>query len=202
MNPDIDITNTILKTKRLTLRPWRIEDLDDFYTYASVDGVGQMAGWTPHKNREESRVILQGFIEEKKTFALEHSGMVIGSLGIENYDEKRFAELADLRCREIGYVLAKPFWGNGLMAEAVNAVIPWLFEEVALDVILCGHFISNTQSQRVQEKCGFTHYSYGTFHTHMNTDEADEMNILWRRDWEKQSAFKGQRTLHAQKTVK
>ena len=44
MNAEIDISKTILKTERLTLRPWRQEDSDDFYEYASVDGVGQMAG--------------------------------------------------------------------------------------------------------------------------------------------------------------
>ena len=44
MNIQIDITNTVLHTERLTLRPWRESDLADFYEYASVDGVGQMAG--------------------------------------------------------------------------------------------------------------------------------------------------------------
>ena len=45
MNPEIDISNVILKTERLLIRPWRQSDIDDFYSYASVDGVGQMAGW-------------------------------------------------------------------------------------------------------------------------------------------------------------
>ena len=54
MNCDIDISGTILHTERLTLRPWKTEDLDDFYEYASADGVGQMAGWLPHKNKEET----------------------------------------------------------------------------------------------------------------------------------------------------
>ena len=71
MNVEIDISNVILKTKRLTLRPWKLSDLDDFYEYASVDGVGQMAGWQPHKNKEETLEILQNFIKEKKTFAIE-----------------------------------------------------------------------------------------------------------------------------------
>ena len=51
MNPEIDISNVILKTERLLIRPWRQSDLDDFYSYASVDGVGQMAGWKPHKSK-------------------------------------------------------------------------------------------------------------------------------------------------------
>jgi len=93
MNKPIDITNVILKTDRLTLRPWRESDLKDFYAYASVDGVGQMAGWLPHKDMEESRTILNHFIEGKKTFALEYQGKVIGSLGVEAYREELYPEL-------------------------------------------------------------------------------------------------------------
>lgn len=40
MNATIDISNVRLKTERLTLRPWTLQDLDDFYEYAKVDGVG------------------------------------------------------------------------------------------------------------------------------------------------------------------
>ena len=59
MNPEIDISNVTLKTERLLIRPWRQSDLDDFYSYASVDGVGQMAGWKPHESKEESKIILE-----------------------------------------------------------------------------------------------------------------------------------------------
>lgn len=40
MNKNIDISNVTLRTERLLLRPWRESDLDDFFEYASVDGVG------------------------------------------------------------------------------------------------------------------------------------------------------------------
>ena len=84
MNVNIDISNVVLKTERLVLRPWRQSDLEDFYEYASVDGVGQMAGWPPHKSKEDSQMILDRFIEGKRTFALDYNGKVIGSLGIVN----------------------------------------------------------------------------------------------------------------------
>ena len=94
----------------------------DFYAYARVDGVGQMAGWLPHENMEKSREILNHFIEGKKTFALEYQGKVIGSLGVEEYREALYPELAALQGRSIGYVLSKDYWGQGLMPEAVEAV--------------------------------------------------------------------------------
>ena len=102
MNAPIDITGITLHRRRMTLRPWRESDLEDFYAYAKVDGVGQMAGWTPHKSIEESRTILQKFIALKRTFALEYEGKVIGSLGIEENNEEHYPELARLRGRELG----------------------------------------------------------------------------------------------------
>ena len=183
MNAEIDISRVILRTERLVLRPWEQTDLADFYAYASVDGVGQMAGWWPHQSMEESQQILNRFIDGKRTFALEYDGKVIGSLGIELYNEALFPELAELRCREIGYVLAKDYWGRGLMPEAVRAAVRYLFEEVQLDAILCGRFLSNVQSKRVQDKCGFCHYCFGTYETRFHTMEPDETNILTRERW-------------------
>lgn len=158
MNKKIDISATTIKTERLILRPWRQTDLHDLYEYASVDGVGQMAGWQPHKDIKESEKILNMFIDEKKTFAIEYKGKVIGSLGIEKYNEDKLPEFQDKYGRELGYVLSRDYWGQGLMPEAANAVINYLFEEVKLDFIICRHFVDNEQSKRVQEKCGFKHY--------------------------------------------
>ena len=183
MNAAIDISKVVLTTERLILRPWRLSDLDNFYEYASVDGVGQMAGWKPHENKEESLEILRRFIVGKKTFALEYEGKVIGSLGVERYKEEKFPEFDDKRCREIGYVLSKAYWGRGLMPEAVQKVIEYLFEEVKLDVIFCGHFLSNRQSARVQEKCGFHHYAFGKYETRLGTIEDDEVNVLFKEEY-------------------
>ncbi len=180
MNVPIDITNVRLQSNRLTLRPWQMLDLPDFYEYASVDGVGQMAGWTPHRNPEESKAILARFIEGKTCFALEHNGKVIGSLGIECYSEKSYPELANMRGREIGYVLSKAYWGQGLMPEAVQTLIRYLFETLKLDFILVGHFDWNRQSRRVIEKCGFSYIKTTDYKTRYDTCERSMEYILYR----------------------
>ena len=175
VNAPIDISHVRLQTKRLLLRPWTQDDLDDLFAYAQVDGVGQMAGWLPHRSKEESQVILNHFMQDKKTFAIVLGTKVIGSVGIEAYDEKIHPELDRLQGREIGYVLSKDYWGQGLMPEAVKAVIAYLFSEVGLDFLLVGHFAWNRQSARVIEKCGFSYLgttpyttAYGTKETSMN----------------------------------
>ena len=182
MNAAIDISNVVLKTERLTLRPWTMEDVADLYEYASVDGVGQMAGWTPHKSVEESRERVQHFIDERHTFALEFDGKVVGSLGVEFYNEEELPEFHDKLGREIGYVLSKDFWGRGLMPEAIRAVTKYLFETVGLDFIVCGHFVENYQSQRAQEKCGFQHYKLVKYTTRSGLEKDTWLSILLREN--------------------
>ena len=182
MNAKIDVSNVILKTDRLVMRPWRESDLDDFFEYASVDGVGEMAGWTHHSDKDESRRILKSFIDEKKTFALEYNGKVIGSLGVEEYDEDKMPELADKAGRELGFVLSKDYWGRGLMPEAVNRAINYLFDEVKLDFIICSHFAGNIRSERLQKKCGFKPYKKNKYKTQDGRIMDDCVNILYKSE--------------------
>lgn len=184
MNKPIDISNVVLETERLKLRPWKESDLEDLFEYASVDGVGEMAGWLPHKNREESKQILEDFIKGKKTFAIEYNQKVIGSVGIEKYKEESFPEYDRLLGREIGYVLSKAYWGKGLMPEAVKRVIQYLFEEEQLDFITCGHYLRNNQSARVQEKCGFKFIKKGQYTTSYGTVEESRFTIILKADYQ------------------
>ena len=182
MNKQINITGVVLTTDRLILRPWRESDLNDFFEYASVDGVGQMAGWKPHRNIEESKTILSGFITGKKVFAIEYDRKVIGSLGIEKYKEDQYPELAPLQGREIGYVLSKAYWGQGIMPEAVKLVIDWLFQVHKLDFVMVGHFDWNKQSRRVIEKCGFQFLRNTCLTTRYETVENCLEYILYHPD--------------------
>lgn len=181
MNAEFKINGKIIETDRLILRPFKNGDLDDLYAYASVEGVGEMAGWHHHESKEKSATILKKFIDEDKTFAicLKDSGRVVGSLGVEFYNsEDKLTEFDGYKGREIGYVLAKDQWGKGLMPEVVQAVIGYLFDEIDLDFLLCGHYDKNSQSKRVQEKCGFKPYRRLVFDTRIETQEPGVLNLL------------------------
>lgn len=187
MDAAVDISKTTLETERLILRPWREEDVEDFYEYASVDGVGQMAGWKPHESIEESEKILRGFIDQKKTFALvlKENGKAIGSLGLESQREELDESFSQLQGREIGYVLSKAYWGRGLMPEAVSRVIRHCFGDLGWDYVLCGHFEDNRQSRRVIEKCGFRFYRNILFETRMGEVKRTKLYVLRRSEYEK-----------------
>ena len=136
MNADFRIDGKVIETKRLILRSFKQTDLEDFYEYASVEGVGEMAGWKHHENIAESQSIMNSFISEDKVFAicLKKNNKVIGTVGIEKYGlEDALTEFKDYYGRELGYVLSKDYWGKGLMPEAVNAVKDYLFGELDYD---------------------------------------------------------------------
>lgn len=181
MNANFKLNGKTIETKRLILRPFKESDLDDFFEYASVEGVGEMAGWKHHASKEESQQILNLFIEQDKTFAicLKNSGKVIGSLGVEMYGrEESLTEFNDYVGRKIGYVLSKEYWGKGLMPEAVKAVIDYLFNELDYDFLTCGYYDFNKQSKRVQDKCGFKQYRKLIMDTRMGTQEPGVLNLL------------------------
>lgn len=172
----------------MILRGWRETDLDDFFAYASVPGVGEMAGWNHHKDKQQSEKILRQFIEEKNCLAIEHKAdhKVIGSLGL-HYRAEKHPQCADKRFKEIGYVLSKAYWGNGLMPEAVLALIAYCFNELKLDLVTCCHFEDNSQSKRVIEKCGFSYFADGIYHSRqMNRDFPEKQYILTKEEWMKE----------------
>lgn len=139
-----------IDTERLRLRPWRPNDLLDFYEYASVPGVGEMAGWPHHTSLDETQKILDQFIKGEEVFALvlKSTDKVIGSLGVHKVEQEPLA-------KEIGYVLNRDYWGQGIMVEAVKAVLDLLFIETDIPELLCCCSTINDQSRRVMEKAGF-----------------------------------------------
>ena len=157
MDVTIDIDKTILKTDRLRLRAWKESDINDFYEYACVPGVGEMAGWHHHESIDVSQKVLQSFISGKNEFAITYneSGKVIGSVGLHESWANADSEYSHLKMKNVGYVLSKDYWGKGIMPEAVAAVISFCFDECNVDALTCGHSRENRRSKRVIEKCGF-----------------------------------------------
>jgi [ribosomal protein S5]-alanine N-acetyltransferase len=141
-----------LETKRLILRSWTLEDLDDFYEYAKHPEVGPSAGWKPHEDKDFTLIILKSFIEKDEVWAIvnKENGKVIGSLGTHN-DSKR----KGVNAKMIGYVLSKNYWGQGLMTEAVKKALEYLFIDKETEVVSCYHYPFNMRSKKVIEKSGF-----------------------------------------------
>ena len=184
MNAQINISNVILETDRLILRAWEITDLDDFFEYASVEGVGEKAGWEHHKSKDKSLEILKMFIEEKKVFAivLKENQKVIGSIGIEELSEELDKDLDNLLGRELGYVLNKDYWNKGIMKEAVSKVVDYCFNTLKLNFLMVSYFNYNIASKRVLENLNFKFYKDIIIETRYNNIKEKSTLMLLKND--------------------
>lgn len=145
-----------LETERLILRPWRESDAKSLFEYAKDPRVGPSAGWQPHTDVENSREIIRTVLSEPETYAvcLKQTDRAIGSIGLMlGGGEIKLPETE----AELGYWIGVPFWGQGMIPEAAQALLRYGFTELSLDKIWCSYFDGNLKSRRVQEKCGFTY---------------------------------------------
>ncbi len=148
-----------LETERLILRPWTEADAEALYRYAQDDRIGPAAGWPPHTSVENSREIIRGVLSLPGTYAvvLKETMEPVGSVGIMKPGQGS-APMSDTE-REIGYWIGVPYWGQGLIPEAVRELQRHCFEELNCTAVWCGYFEGNVKSKRVQEKCGFKYHS-------------------------------------------
>ena len=145
----------VLMTRRLVLRRWEQADAEDLYRYASDADVGPIAGWPPHKSIDESRAVIRDVLNGREAYAicLKEDGRAIGAIELKLNGHTDLTDRDD-EC-EMGYWLGKPFWGRGIVPEAVTEMLRRAFEDIGMQKVWVGYYEGNSKSKRVQEKCRF-----------------------------------------------
>ena len=146
-------------TERLILRPWHMEDVEDLFKYAKDPDIGLSAGWKPHKDVGESMEVIENVFMKPGVYAIvyKETNEVIGSIGLHAGSKKSRGLGSDENQAEIGYWIAKPYWGRGLIPEAAKELVDFGFLELGLNRIWIAYFDGNHKSKRVAEKLGFTY---------------------------------------------
>ena len=176
----------IIETNRLRLRPWRAEDAESLYRYACDPDVGPPAGWPPHKSVEESRSVLQMLSQGNEAYAvcLKTDDIAIGAIELKLFGHSDFAQHED-EC-ELGFWIGKPFWGQGLIPEAGEALLRRAFEELGMERVWCGYYEGNFKSKRVQEKLGFQYQwtNEGIYVSLLREQRTGHVNSMTKAQWE------------------
>ncbi|MBU0510196.1 MAG: GNAT family N-acetyltransferase, partial [Chloroflexi bacterium] len=139
-----------IETERLVLRKPRMEDAPViFETYAQDPEVTRYLVWKPHKNLQETEQFLLACGELWRTgkdfayaITLKDMETLIGMFGLHPMNLKL----------EVGYALARPYWGKGYMTEALRAVIDWAFAQPEIYRVQAICDVENIGSARVMEK--------------------------------------------------
>ena len=145
-----------METKRLVLRPYVIEDADAmFRNWANDPQVTKYLSWEPHKDVEETKQILEGWIKsyESKDFYTwaiarkEDEGNVIGSISVPQLNQKAGRVT-------VGYCLGRNWWGHKIMKEAFAELIRFFFEVEGANRVEALHDTRNVNSGKVMMACG------------------------------------------------
>lgn len=174
----------MLQTERLILRPWEASDAESLYEFARDPRVGPNAGWPPHTSVENSLEIIRAVLSKPETYAVvpKEAGRAVGSASIM-LPGKGSASMGETEA-EIGYWIGVPYWGQGLIPEAVRELLRRCFEDLGRTAVWCGYFDGNDKSRRVQEKCGFIyhHTEYGK-QSRVASNLTEHFTRMTREQW-------------------
>ncbi|MBQ20932.1 MAG: GNAT family protein [Vicingaceae bacterium] len=138
---------------KFKLRPWKISDLDNLVKYANNWNIAKnMTDQFPFPYSEKDG---KAFIEMATKddpvhiFAIDIDGQAVGGIGIhpQNDIHRKNAEL--------GYWLAEPFWGQGIISNAIKLIVDFAFETYAISRVFARPYGTNIASQKVLEKNHF-----------------------------------------------
>ena len=145
----------ILETERLILRTWTLDDASKLFEICGDAEVMKYLGTgKPYETIEQANEFLRWATDYQKennfcrwAVVLKENEEIVGSCG--------FARPHGTTEIELGYLLARNFWGKGLATEAAAASLQYGFENLDFREIIAMTDLKNVASQKVLEKIGF-----------------------------------------------
>lgn len=146
-----------LTTNRLHLRQVQPTDAEALFAIRSDPEAMEFFGQEPHQSLDDTRALiqrLQAHYDQREAIlwviTLKGDDTVIGSCTF-------FAFGPDFRYAETGYELHRAYWRQGIMAEAMSAVLTYGFTELGFHRIEADVAPENTRSKGLLLKLGFTY---------------------------------------------
>lgn len=143
-----------LKTPRLYIRRLTMRDAADVYEYSRDPEVARHVLWDAHRSVAESRAYIRYMLKKYRagepcSWGIEHveTGKVIGTIGFMWFQR-------DNNSAEVGYSLSRKYWNQGIMTEALDAVLNFAFDEMRLHRVEAQHEVQNPASGAVMRKAG------------------------------------------------
>lgn len=175
----------VIKTKRLILRALKLSDSIAMYNYAKDNQVGPYAGWRPHKNLAETQSIIKLLISDNEYWAITIDDILIGTLNLNVVQAKSY----DPRFREIGFALNPDFWGQGIVPEAVSAVLIYAFETLKVKSVIVKHYDFNYNSASVVNKFNFREIKRTLDYDYLGNSQVVIIYEMNRKDYRRSDLY-------------
>lgn len=146
-----------LETPRLILRRATLADAEPmFRNWANDKEVTKYLTWPPHESVDVTRNVVASWVDSYGNEDYYHWMIVLKETG-EPIGSLLASCVGRVPTAHIGYCIGKTWWHRGIMTEALNTVICYLFEEVGFTRIESMHDPNNPHSGAVMRKCGMTY---------------------------------------------
>lgn len=165
-----------IETERLILRRFTMEDVGDaFHGWFSDPDVAMYMRWDAHSDIPQTQEFISRFVAdyEKPDFyrwviALKKDNRAIGAVGF--HIESEYDSVAD-----ISYTLSKAFWNQGIISEALKAVLRYALVEVGVNRVEAFHAIDNPASGKVMLKAGMKYEGHARqkYRSHKGYEDCD-----------------------------
>ena len=135
------------------LRSWNLNDLESLVKYANNYNIAKnLTNQFPHPYSKENGVAFIAMATKNDPltiFAIEINGQAAGGIGLHPQQ--------DIHCKnaELGYWLAEPYWGKGIITHAIQEIVAYGFKTFEIDRIFARPFENNVGSQKALIKSGF-----------------------------------------------
>ena len=142
-----------LKGRLSVVRSWKSADVPSLVQHANNINIARhLRDRFPHPYTAiDARRFVDAIVVARPvtTFAIDVGREAVGGIGFSpGSDVERFSA-------EIGYWLGEPYWGRGIVAEALRLVSEYAFGECNVLCLFALPFADNRQSMRVLEKAGY-----------------------------------------------
>jgi RimJ/RimL family protein N-acetyltransferase len=140
------------QTARLILRPIALEDVGPIFdSYAQDAAVTRFVIWRPHRGRSDTETYVAQCIAAPPNIARTYVLIDRNDAGLRGVFALRQAAPHRL---DVGYLTARPWWGQGLMTEVLTEVVDWAMGQPSVFRIGAFCDVDNVASARVMEKSG------------------------------------------------
>ncbi|MFA9380122.1 MAG: GNAT family N-acetyltransferase [Acetanaerobacterium sp.] len=150
-----------IESERLILRRFLLGDAPAvFYNWTNDSAVSLYMRWQPHIDADKTREMIERWISQYSNpsfyqwgIELREDHTLVGAIGLFTVNENDC-------CADVGYCVGRRYWGRGIAAEALSAVLYFAFAREGYNRVEAYHAANNPASGRVMEKAGMRYEGF------------------------------------------
>ncbi len=174
----------MLESKRIVLRNIEMTDAPILLKWGQDSIYHKSAGYQYLEDLDAAKKSVLQYQNRSYSYGivLKENNRLIGL--VELYERGLDEYNGLLMTKDLGFLLDKDYWHQGLMTETLKLIINYAFKDLKQNQLWAGTFVSNTNSQKLLKNLGFR-YVYTTDYSAVTSlfNYQEKYYLLTLQDW-------------------